>query len=182
MAELKHPRQIKVIEPFIGFILIVILIIYALNAINTNDWLWFASTSVDAHPNRIVVWNDGEKMLIQPGHDDYIKLAEAAHLSLHDFSNTNLINIGFGDDTLAYYEDDGMMIELFYDRPLNFHATFRTGEPTKLLVPVNGRHADHDYFFRGGQGEWWFGAMRMADSTHLLNTLAELGYTNSPQS
>ncbi len=178
MVELKHPRQIKIIEPFIVFILSTLLFVYAINALNSQDFLWFISRTVDAHPNRIVVWQDGEQIVIQPGHDDFPELSEAAHESLRDFNNTNLINIGFGEDTLSYYEDTGVMVELFYDRPVEFHAPFRTGDPTQLLVPVNGRHAGYDYFFRGGKGEWWFGAMRMADSSYLLSTLAELGYVN----
>ena len=136
MIELKHPRQIKIIEPFLLFILITAMLIYGINALNSQDLLWFISRSVDARPNRIVVWQNGEQIVIQPGHDDFVELSEAAHQSLHDFNNTNLINIGFGDDTLAYYEDSGVMVELYYDRPVEFHAPFRTGDPTKLLVPV----------------------------------------------
>lgn len=176
MIEMKHPRQIRLVEPLLWFVLITGSLIYALMAFNSQDLLWFTSKAVDAHPNRIVVWEDGEQTVIQPGHDNYNQLAEAVHLSLKDFNNTNLINVGFGDESLSYYEDKGVMVELFYDQPVRFHAPFRTGEPTQLLVPVNGRHAGHDYFFRGGQGEWWFGAMRMANPTPLMNTLAELGY------
>jgi hypothetical protein len=178
MVELKHPRQIKILEPFFLFALITILLIYAINVLNTEDWLWFISRSVDAHPNRIVVWLEGEKIVIQPGHEHFTQLSEAAHHSLHDFNNTNLIDIGFGEDTLTYYESNGVLVELFFDQPVEFHAPFRTGEPTQLLVPVNGRHAGHDYFFRGSKGEWWFGAMRMTDSSHLLSALSALGYVN----
>lgn len=178
MIELKHPRQIRLIEPFVFFVVIGLLFVYLLGAFNSQDWIWFASSAVDAHPDRIVVWQSGEQTVIQPGHEDYEQLAEAAHLSLSDFSNTDMINIGFGEDSLAYYDDDGVMVEFFYNQPVDYHAAFRVGEPTKLLVPVNGRHAGYDYFFRGGDGEWWFGAMRMADSAPLFNALTELGYSS----
>ena len=108
MIELKHPRQIKLFEPLIWFALITVTIVYALMAFNSNDWLWFTSKAVDAHPNRIVVWQDGEQIVIQPGHDDYLYLSEAVHQSLRDFNNTNLINIGLGEESLAYYEDKGV--------------------------------------------------------------------------
>ncbi len=179
MIEMKHPRQIQLLEPLVWFALITASIIYALMAFNSGDWLWFTSKAVDARPNRIIVWQDGDQFVIQPGHDDFLQLSEAAHESLKDFNNTNLINVGLGEESLSYYEDKGVLVELFYDRPVKFHAPFRTGEPTQLLVPINGRHAGYDYFFRGGQGEWWFGAMRMTDSTPLMNALSELGYHKS---
>ncbi len=176
MTELKHPNQIRIIEPLIFFILAIVAIIYAINAMNTQDWLWFASGNVDATPDRIVIWEEGEKIVLQPGHEDYDELATAVHESLYKFSNTNLINIGFGEDTLTYYEDKGVLLELYYNTPVHYRASFRVGSPTQMLVPIEGRHAGHDYFFRGSEGTWWFGAMRMANPEPLLLTLQELGY------
>ncbi len=176
MTELKHPRQIRVIEPFIFFALAIVVIIYAINALNTQDWLWFASQNVDATPDRIVIWDHGKQIVIQPGHEDYNELATAVHESLHQFSNTNLINLGFGEDTLDYYENDGILLELYYDTPVIYRASFRVGHPTQMLVPIEGRHAGQDYFFRGSEGTWWFGAMRMADPEPLFSALNKLGY------
>ena len=134
---------------------------------------------MDATPSRIIIWNHGEKIVIQPGHESFIELSTAVHQSLHEFSNTNLINLGFSEDTLTYYETNGVMLELYYDNPLNYRASFRVGEPTQLLVPVEGRHAGSDYFFRGDKGDWWFGAMRMANPEPLFTALSQLGYGKS---
>ena len=177
MTSTNYPNQkIRLWEPLIMLFVAVGIIIYGVGAFNSQDLFWFLSKSVDATPNRIVILVNGEETVIQPGHDDYIALSTAVNASVSDFSNTNLINIGFGEETLDYYDTDGVLVELYYDNPLNFHAPFRTGKPTQLLVPVDGRHAGKDYFFRGDQGEWWFGAMRMADPEPLFTTLAELGY------
>lgn len=177
MIEMKHPRQIRLLEPLVMFTAVTALIIYALVAFNAQDWLWFTSKSVDAHPSRIVVWHNGVQSTIQPGHADFNTLAEAAHRSLSTFNNTNLINVGFGEETLDDYAERGVMVVLYYDRPVKFHAPFRTGEPTQLLVPVDGRHAGNNYFFRGANGDWWFGAMRMADSAPLFAALTSLHYS-----
>lgn len=179
MAELRHPKDVRVWEPVVLFVAITAVIIYAVNVFNTQDWLWFTSQAVDATPARLVVRHGGEVTLIEPGHAHYLPLATAASESLSTFNNTALINIGFGEDTLDYYDQAGVLVELYYDRPLAYHAAFRTGQPTQLLVPVVGRHAGGDYFFRGDQGEWWFGAMRMANPTPLLGMLAELGYVTA---
>jgi hypothetical protein len=66
MSELKHPGQIQIVEPFIFFVLAIIVIIYSINALNTQDWLWFASGNADAGhdyflprgPKNLVVWCD----------------------------------------------------------------------------------------------------------------------------
>ena len=68
------------------------------------------------------------------------------------------------------------MLELYFSRPVQYHTSYRTGDPTQLLVPIEGRHAGKGYFFRGAEGEWWFGAMRMGDPVPLLDTMARLGY------
>lgn len=176
MYEIKHPKQIRILEPFIFFVIAILVILYAISALNTGDWLWFAGQNVDATPDRIVIWDHGEKIVLQPGHENFNELATAVHESLHDFSNTDLISLGFGEDTLDYYETNGVMVELFYNNPVAYRASFRVGQPTHMLVPLEGRHAGNDYFFRGDQGTWWFGAMRMADSEPLYAALSDLGY------
>ena len=177
MSEAAYPyKKARFSEPLILFILIMALIIYVLNAVNTQDWLWFASSVVDAHPDRIIIMRDGERTMIQPGHDDFQQLSEAAHASLSSFDNTNLINIGFGEESASFYDTTGVAILFLYDNPIEYHASFRIGQPTQLFVPIDGRHSGHDYFFRGDKGELWFGAMRMADSEPLFSVLDELGY------
>ena len=124
MYELKHPKQIRILEPFIFFVVAILVIVYAISALNTGDWLWFMGGTVDATPDRIVIWDHGQKIVLQPGHEDFNELATAVHESLHDFSNTDLISLGFGEDTLTYYESNGVMLELFYNNPVPYRATF----------------------------------------------------------
>lgn len=172
----KHPTKMRVIEPIILFIVIAVAIFYGVNALNTGDLLWFQSKAVNIEPIRMVVVNAGEKETIIPGHEKFNSLAEAAQTSLSTPNNTALINLGLSDDSLAYFENEGVLLELYFSRPVQYHTNYRAGEPTQLLVPIEGRHAGQGYFFRGADGEWWFGAMRMGDPAPLLNVMAELGY------
>ncbi|MEM7113671.1 MAG: hypothetical protein AAF614_14630 [Chloroflexota bacterium] len=177
MIKQTDPRDIRLFKPVLILGLTMVGIVYFLSIINTGgDWLWFQSRGVNVRPDRIRILHYGEETFIQPGHLDYIPLADAVETSLSDFNNTDLINLGLGENTLDYFNDQGVLLELFYDQPVTFRASFRTGEPTQLLVPVEGRHAGHNYFFRGAKGEWWFGAMRMTDSTALFTALREQGY------
>lgn len=177
MIKQTDPRDIRIIKPLLVLGIIMLTIIYTVSIINTGgDWLWFQSRAVDVRPDRLRIRHYGKETFIQPGHSHYQSLANAAEASLSDFNNTNLINLGLGENTLDYFNEQGVLLELYYDNPVTFHASFRTGEPTQLLVPVEGRHAGNNYFFRGAKGEWWFGAMRMTDSSALFSTLQELGY------
>jgi hypothetical protein len=173
---MKHPSKIRILEPVILFVVIGVLIVYVVNALNTQDWWWFRSQAVEVVPSRMVIVQDGERTTLVPGSPMFDRLAEAAQISLSHPNNTDLINLGISDDTLAFYESSGVLLELYFDRPVQFHTSYRTGEPTQLLVPIEGRHAGNGYFFRGDQGEWWFGAMRMADPAPLLDVMAALGY------
>lgn len=174
-----QPTKIRVWEPLLIIVLAMVGIIYIVNVFNTGDWLWFQSTTLDATPDRLRIRHYGEETFIQSGHNDYQQLAEVLNRAISDFNNTALIDVGFGKETLTYYDTKGVVLELFYDNPLEFRAPFRAGNPTQILIPIEGRHAGRNYFFRGNKGEWWFGAMRMSDSTELYATLETLGYLHS---
>lgn len=175
---MKHPNKIKLLEPFVLLILIAGAIVYLLNAFNSGSWLWFQSkAAVLEPPSRIVIVNNGEQTVLQPGTDFYIEMSQAAVDSLSKFSNTDLISIGLSEQTLADYASDALVVELYFDNPLQFNTLARTGKPTQLLIPIDGRHATGSYVFRGANGEWWFGAIRMADPSPLYLALQQMGYT-----
>lgn len=175
---MKHPNKIKVIEPFLILILITVIGVYLLNAFNSGSWLWFqGKAAVLDPPSRIVVVDNGVRTVLQPGTDYYNELSEAAVQALSKFNNTDLVSIGLSDQTLADYAEDALVVELYFDRPLQFNTLARTGDPTQLLIPIDGRHAAGAYVFRGAQGEWWFGAVRMADPTPLYTVLQQMGYS-----
>lgn len=172
----QHPSKIRLWEPIAIFLLLALVIFYAVNALNTQDWLWFTGRSTVIEPIRIVMVENGHRTTLIPGHADFNRLSEAAEAALSQIDSVDLINLGLSDDTLAYYEQSGVIMELYFARPVTFHTRFRAGEPTQLLIPIEGRHAGNGYFFRGANGEWWFGAIRMANPEPLLDVLASLGY------
>ncbi len=174
---MKDPRTIKIVEPFVVLVLIAGAIVYLLNVFNSGSWLWFqGKASVLEPPTRIVIVNNGEALVLQPGADNFNELADAAVQSLSKFGNTDLVSIGLSEQTLADYAESSLVVELYFDKPLQFNTLARTGAPTQLLIPIEGRHAAGAYVFRGAQGEWWFGAVRMADPSSLYAVLQQMGY------
>lgn len=173
---MKHPRQIRVVEPFLGLGLFFIVVFYLINVLNTGNWAWFRGQSLNIRPSRIVIIDHGERIVISQGHSDFIPLAEAVETSLSKLNNTDLVNIGLSEQTLADYDSDSLILELYFDQPVVFNGMARTGEPTQLLIPIDGRHANGNYVFRGAKGEWWYGAVRMADPAPLMSALHGMGY------
>lgn len=173
---MNHPSKIRVVEPFVGLALFAAVVFYAINVLNTGNWFWFRSQAVNIRPSRIVIVDQGQRTVISPGHANFIPLATAVESSLSKLNNTDLVGIGLSEQTLADYADDSLVLELYFDQPVVFNSMARTGEPTQLLIPINGRHADGNYVFRGAKGEWWYGAVRMADTAPLMTALESMGY------
>jgi hypothetical protein len=174
---MKHPNQIRIIEPFITFLVIGVAAIYLVNVLNTGNWLWFQSTATNVRPSRIVIVDHGARTVLMPGHANFNPLADAISESLSRINNADLISIGLSEQTLDEYTIDSLVLELYFDTPIRFNSSVRLGEPTQLLIPIEGRHAEGGHVFRGARGEWWFGAIRMANPTPLYTALEQIGYT-----
>ncbi|KAA3665039.1 MAG: hypothetical protein DWQ04_02650 [Chloroflexi bacterium] len=173
---MKHPGKIRIIEPFISLIVFAVALVYMVNVLNTGNWLWFRSTATHVRPSRIIVIDHGERIVMGPGHSQFNALADAVEVSLSKLNNTDLISVGLSEQTLADYNNNSLVLELYFDQPVVFNSIARTGEPTQLLIPIEGRHAGGGYVFRGAQGEWWHGAIRMANPAPLMSALTQLGY------
>lgn len=173
-----HPNKIKIVEPFLFMVFLGVALIYGVNAFNTGNWLWFSAKPVNTRPNRIVIVDHGSRITYLPGHTHFDALADAAELSLSELNNTDLVSIGLSEQTLSDYATDSLVVELYYDKPVIFNSLARTGEPKQLLIPVTGRHSEGGYFFRGDNGEWWYGALRMADPSPLFSVLSEMGFSD----
>ncbi len=171
-----HPGKIRIIEPFVSLIVFAVAVFYMVNVLNTGNWLWFRSTATHIRPSRIIIIDHGERIVVGPGHSQFNALANAAEISLSKLNNTDLISVGLSEQTLADYNNNSLVLELYFDQPVVFNTMARAGEPTQLLIPIEGRHADGGYVFRGAQGTWWHGALRMTNPTPLMSALAQLGY------
>ncbi|HEX6386190.1 MAG TPA: hypothetical protein VF177_16080 [Anaerolineae bacterium] len=173
---MKHPNQIRVLEPFIGIIIFGVLVVYLVNVFNTNNWLWFQSKATNVRPSRIIIVDHGQRTILTPGHEGFSSLADAASQALSKLNNSELVNVGLSEETLSDYETRSLVLELYFDSPVHFNTMARIGEPTQLLIPIEGRHADSGLVFLGARGEWWYGAVRMADPTPIYAALARMGY------
>ena len=174
-----YQKKNSVLEPLLILVVIGVLIIYTLGVFSSGNWMWFLSNTTELDLARVVIIDHGERHTFTREDADFEMLAAAVNESLHKFSNTDLVDIGLSDQTLDDYAQDGVLLELYFGRPIEFNTLARAGRPTQLLIPIQGRHADGGYVFRGDNGRWWFGAMRMENPQPLTDALRQLGYSVS---
>ncbi len=174
---MENPTKVRVLEPFIGMAIFAVAVIYLINALNTGNWMWFRGNTVNVRPSRIIVVDHGNRTILNPGHPNFDALVEATAQSLSALNNSGIVDVGLSEQTLSDYANDSLVLELHFDSPVVFNTAARTGKPTQLLIPIEGRHADGGLVFRGDKGEWWYGAVRMADPQPLLSTLEQMGFT-----
>ncbi len=166
----------NVVRAFLVTILAFGSIIYGVIAWNAQNWLWFLSNAELSEPMRIVITDQGGRVAFTPEDEEFAPLALAVSTAVSTLDNSDLLPLGLSKQTLSDYDARYVVMEVHYARPIRFNTTFRAGEPSNLLIPITGRHAGNGIFFRGDKGEWWYGAMRMADPTPLYSELIRLGY------
>ena len=95
---------------------------------------------------------------------------------MSNFNNLAPRSAGLSESTLEEYQHRGTILELYFNQPVDFHLPFNDLQPTALLIPIEGRHADQGYVFRGKNNKWLAGQMLMSDPQPLLDALSTLGY------
>jgi hypothetical protein len=118
----------------------------------------------------------GEETVLTEYSPGFEIVADAARQALSSPVNSGPIALGLSDETLTAYQNQFTVLELYYDKPVDFHLPFNDGNPTQLLIPIEGRHAGHNYVFRGGNGQWWHRPLKMTDIQPIFNALSALGY------
>jgi hypothetical protein len=140
------------------------------------DPLWFVGGAWVPDPERIVIRVDGEETVLTAASPGYDLITDAAREAMSEFKNPAPLSAGLSEATLAEYQHRGTILELYFNEPVDFHTPFNDRKPTALLIPIEGRHAGQGYVFRGKNGAWWAGQMRMTDPQPLLDALSTLSY------
>ncbi len=153
---------------FGGFVLAML---YLVTLLSSGDPLWFWPRSAVPQPSRIVIHKQGLETVLTAETPAFAPIAEAAAEAFSRLDTVNLIETGLSEETQRIFWSSAVVVEFFYDEPLQFHVPFEAGAPTQLLYPVEGPHSGKGWFFRGAGGEYWFGAMRIQDPEPLLKAL-----------
>lgn len=149
---------------------------YSVIALYSSDLLWISGGAVVPDPVRIIIRVDGVETVLTEHSEGYDVIVEGVRQAMGSFVGWGLGSLGLSAETLELYQREGTILELYFDRPVDFHQPFRDGRPTALLFPIEGRHGGQGYVLRGRDGEWWAGSKVMRDPRPLLRALSSLGY------
>ena len=166
----------SLLEPILTFVFVAAALMYGAVAAISGDMLWFLGGTSMPDPERIVIRVEGEETVLTENSPGYEMMAKATRKALGSFVNTTPIPLGMSDETIEEFKHRFTVLELYYPGPVDFHLPFDDGDPTALFIPIEGRHAGHNYVFRGGNGEWWARPLKMKDSAPIFNTMRTLGY------
>ncbi|RMG96773.1 MAG: hypothetical protein D6706_09645 [Chloroflexi bacterium] len=173
MEKMGRPR---IREPLIIFLIVAGFFYWSINAFNTGNLLWFLPFQPTYEPSRIVVHNYGTTEILRPGMPEYARLKTALDETFSKFNNTALIDLGLSDETLRRYNEEQLVIEIYYPEFIRFNTPVRMTRVNQLLVPIDATHSGHGYVFLGSNGRWLAGAMVVADDEPLMEAMRELGY------
>ena len=169
--------KLKLREPLIILVLVILFFYWVINALNTGNALWFLPVQPTFQPTRIVVRNYGQTIDLQAGTPGFSELVQALNETFaNGFDNSALVSIGLSDETLRRYAEEELVLESYYGQNISFNTPVRMNNVTQLLVPLDGTHADQRYLFFGGRGDWRVGAMVMSDDAPLREAMRTLGY------
>jgi hypothetical protein len=169
----QRTQPIKMVLMLGAFLL---AILYGTIAFTSGDFFWFLK-GFHSRPARIIVYYDeGKRTELLPGAPGFDLLASA----IQDSRSEGLerpSGIGLSDASLLDAYSRYVTVEAFFARPVQLHAWFETGQPTRMLFPITGRHSDLSLVVLG-QGEKYLSSPPVLKTIEpLRDALRQLGYT-----
>jgi hypothetical protein len=159
----------------IGFGLLAVFLTIVLSA---QDPLWF-TTGFDVLPERIVIYQAGQRVELRSGQPGYTEMAEAVRACLAQGSaRASGIGLSQGslDDAFSLY----LTVEAFFSQPVKLHAAFNTGAPNQMLFPITGRHSDQPVVFLGKNGTYMANGPVLKTVQPIRDALRSLGFYSEP--
>jgi hypothetical protein len=147
---------------------------YATVALTSRDPLWFLNRFED-RPERLVLYDKGQRHELRPGDRGFDELAEAVRASLAG-GFARLSAVGFSAETLHDAYSQQRTLEVFWGQPVELHAWFPTGRTTQMLFPLTGRHAELSIVLLGDGGEYRAGAPVLETMEPIRDALRAMGY------
>jgi hypothetical protein len=165
--EVEH-KKTNPITVIVMLILFVIGMVWLVPAALSGDLRWFLP-GVDGTPSEIIIWKDGEKIILPPDDPDFAPITAAAHAAVSNiFSNSDF---GASEQTLQTYYHS-FALELFYPAPIQIHSRFNMGRPRQIMLPMTGVGYEEGRFLVGANGQYWAGGPRTAKITAVREAVA----------
>ena len=153
----------------------VLLLIYGTISVTAQDPFWFLK-GFGYQPEAIVVYHDqGRRTELHPGDPGFAELSDAIRACLAAGAERPS-GIGFSNASLLDAYTRYLTVEAFFRQPVKLHAWFDTGEPTRMLFPLTGRHAELSLVLLGRNGKYWSSPPALKTVAPLREAVESLGY------
>ncbi len=160
-------------QPIVIVVLFFGVVYYGIMTVNNRDLLWWWPW-FEEEPSEIVIYRAGEQTVVTADSADYAPLVEAVNQSLS--RRVGYLNLGLSEPTLEEYTTEATVIELSYPTFVSMHSQYRLVPFDGLLIPLAGRHAESRVVFFSQGGRYIAGALQLATTDPIKDTLADLGY------
>jgi hypothetical protein len=153
----------------------VAVLVYGTISVAAEDLFWFMK-GFGEQPARIAVYHDGGKRTeLRPGDTGFAELNDAIQACLSAGAERPS-GIGLSDASLLDAYTRYLTVEVFFERPVKLHAWFDTGEPTQMLFPLTGRHAELSIVLLGQNGKYLASPPALKTVEPLREAVQSLGY------
>jgi hypothetical protein len=150
------------------------LAVFLTIALAAQDPLWF-TTGFDVLPERVVIYQAGQRVELRSGQSGYAEMAEAVRASLAQGA-VRSSGIGLSQGSLADAFGLYLTVEAFFGRPVKLHAAFNTGAPDQMLFLITGRHSDQPIVFLGKNGTYMANGPVLKTVQPIRDALTVLGF------
>jgi len=178
---MKHPTdklRVNIGRMLVSVIGFGALAIFVTIAFSSQDPLWFTG-GFDVLPERVVIYQAGQRVELQAGRPGYDALAEAVRASLAQ-GVARGSGIGLSQGSLEDAYTQYLTVEVFFDRPVKLHASINTGHPTQMLFLITGRHSDQPIVFLGKAGAYLSNGPVLKTVQPIRDALKTLGFYTEP--
>ncbi len=174
----KHYKTDKLQTNSLRMVIVVVLFIAVMAfltvTLTTQDTAWF-TTGFYERPVKVVVYNGGLKTEYSLGKDGFADLAEGVRLALNS-GVQRPSGLGLSQGSLEDAYNMYVSVEATFPYPVKLHSWFNTGNPTRALFLITGRHADRNVVFLGDNISYMAGAPVLNSVQPLLDVMNKLGY------
>jgi hypothetical protein len=153
----------------------ILAILYGTIAFTTGDLFWFVKR-FHSRPARIAVYYaEGKRAELRPGDPGFDLLSNAIQAALSE-GLERPSGIGMSDASLLDAYTRYVTVEAFFSHPVKLHAWFDTGQPTRMLFPITGRHSDLSIVVLGQGGKYLANPPVLKTIQPIRDALDQLGY------
>lgn len=154
-------RKGNPLEMLIVTVLAIAAMIWGITWISTGEPLWFVGSEFDARPLQIVIWNEGEQRVLQPGEPEYETLVEQVNAQLND--PQGYYETSPRPQVVEEMKESSIVAYFIYARTLDLRGRWNLGEPNQIWLPVTGSYSSNNVLFTGSNGRFGHGGLVVPD-------------------